>query len=65
MPIEEDGQAMFMLEGWEKAFSTNENVFFKSSETIGISLTFTLTAELDEYYGDIYSLIIGKIFKHH
>ena len=56
---------MFMLEGWEKAFSTNENVFFKSSETIGISLTFTLTAELDEYYGDVYSLIIGKTFQRH
>jgi hypothetical protein len=35
VPVDDAGQAMFMLEGWERAFSTNENVFFKSSETLG------------------------------
>jgi len=36
VPVDEEGQAMFMLEGWEKAFSTSENVFFKSPETLGM-----------------------------
>jgi len=60
VPADEDGQPSFMLEGWEQRFSTTENVFFKCSETNGICLIFmTEFVELDEYYGDVYSLIIG------
>jgi len=35
VPTREDGEPIFMLEGWDRRFSTSENVFFKSSETIG------------------------------
>jgi hypothetical protein len=50
-----------MLEGWEMRFSTNEKVFFKCAEIYGpIQLDLAKARELDEYYGDIYSLIIGK-----
>jgi hypothetical protein len=31
------GEAVFVLPGWEKAFSTNENVFFKCPETMGLN----------------------------
>lgn len=51
-----------MLEGWDRRFSTGENVFFKSSETIGWLFTDSQSdvSEMDEYYGDIYSLIIDR-----
>jgi hypothetical protein len=51
-----------MLEGWDLQFTTDQNVFFKSEETCGklYYMLFFNGTELDEYYGDIYSLIIGK-----
>lgn len=61
-PIGEDGQPAFVLDGWDYRFSTSENVFYKCAETDGkmrVSLFDVL--ELDEYYGDIYSLIIGTL----
>jgi len=62
VPTREDGEPVFMLEGWDRRFSTGENVFFKSSETIGSPLTDFQSdvSEMDEYYGDIYSLIIDR-----
>jgi hypothetical protein len=60
VPIGDDGQPVFMLEGWDMRFSTSEKVFFKCSEIHGSTrLIWLREAELDEYYGDIYSLIIG------
>jgi len=62
VPIGDDGQPIFMLEDWDMRFSTSEKVFFKCSEIYGIStFNWLIEEELDEYYGDIYSLIIGTI----
>ena len=63
VPIGDDGQPVFMLEGWDMRFSTSEKVFFKCSEIYGYSSikSLCLPPELDEYYGDIYSLIIGTV----
>jgi hypothetical protein len=47
--MEDDGQPMFMMDGWDLQFQTGDKGFFKTSEVY----------ELDEYYGDVYSLIIG------
>ena len=64
VPIGDDGQPVFMLEGWDMRFSTSEKVFFKCSEIYGNTRVISLSeAELDEYYGDIYSLIIGNPIK--
>lgn len=49
VPIDDDGQPLFMMEGWDLQFQTSDKGFFKTSEVY----------ELDEYYGDVYSLIIG------
>jgi hypothetical protein len=35
VPIGDDGQPVFMLEGWDMRFSTSEKVFFKCSEIYG------------------------------
>jgi len=60
VPAGEDGQPVFMLEGWELKFSTEDTVFFKSTEVVGSShLKLTLKLELDGFYGDIYTLIVG------
>lgn len=37
VPAGEDGQPVFMLEGWELKFSTEDTVFFKSTEVVGSS----------------------------
>ena len=36
VPLDDNGVEMFMLEGWQKAFSTNDNMLFKSPETLGL-----------------------------
>ena len=33
VPIGEDGQPAFLIDGWDHRFSTNENAFYKCSET--------------------------------
>lgn len=64
VPMGDDGQPVFMLDGWDMRFSTSEKVFFKCSEIYGNTCLISLRmAELDEYYGDIYSLIIGRPVK--
>lgn len=36
VPIGDDGQPVFMLDGWDMRFSTTEKVFFKCSEIYGL-----------------------------
>ena len=62
VPVGEDGQPAFALDGWDYRFSTSENVFYKCPETHGkLRASLFNALELDEYYGDIYSLIIGTL----
>ena len=35
VPAGDEGQAVFMLDGWQHRFSTSENVYFKCPETDG------------------------------